>query len=274
MRMHSALTNQNSDRQNTPWSTYTCKGAGLYEWQVGPLKVWLQRSKLEWRVAHEILEDEDSDVHHWKSLGKEPKSASWQRWAFSTPYEKIVFTPFMPDRPLVVKTHIPTHIPAGMEAVFYVNIPLCARIAAKRDSATTELVSISSVTLSDTWFGTNFGGDLCYALKTQAVRTVDETKPQPHRALCPISIANKANEALPLQKICIRAKCLNIYASDNRFWTNKISVNFLGKGMSSRVYYNDTPPAELNEPVLIHKASDRYEGGFFKTLGQSFIDLF
>ena len=160
----------------------------------------------------------------------------------------------------MVKTTTPTHIPSGMEAVFYVNIPMCAKVETRTSNEKTELLSLSSVTLSDTWFGNNFEGDLCYALKTKAVRSVSD--------------ANKADEPLPLQKICIRANYLNVYASDNRFWTNRISVNFLGKGVPSRVHYGTAPPAELKDPTLVYQASKRYESGFFKTLGQSFIDLF
>lgn len=168
----------------------------------------------------------------------------------------------------------PTHIPSGMEAIFYVNIPMCAKVETETSIQTTELLSVNSVTLSNTWFGDNFEGDLCYALKTKAVRSVKDATPQPHRALCPILIANKADEPLPLQKICIRAKYLSVYASDNRFWTNQISVSFLGKGLVSKVHYDHNPPAELKDPRLICQAPKRYESGFFKTLGQSFIDLF
>ena len=263
-----------SDQQQTPWKTYTCEEGVLYLWQVGPLKVWCKRSSLEWQLAHELVEDEELTEHLWQSSDQEPEGLSWQKWTLSKSHENIVFRPVMSDRPLVVKTLTPTHIPAGMKAVFYVNIPLCAMIEIKKDSETTELTSFSSVTLSDTWFGNNFEGDLCYALKTRAVRLAEDLKPQPHRALCPIFIANKANETLPLQKICIRAKYLNIYSSDGPFWTNQISVSFHGKGIPSKVYYESIPPAKLKDPVLICKAPEHYESGFFKTLGQSFIDLF
>ena len=263
------------DHQKAPWKTYTCEENILYLWQAGPLKVWLKRSNLEWQLAHELCEEEDSTESQWQKIDdEEPEDVSWERWAFSKPHEEIAFLPAMQERPLVVKTTTPTHIPSGMEAVFYVNIPMCAKVETRTSNEKTELLSVSSVTLSDTWFGNNFEGDLCYALKTKAVRSVSDAKPQPHRALCPILIANKADEPLPLQKICIRANYLNVYASDNRFWTNRISVNFLGKGVPSRVHYGTAPPAELKDPTLVYQASKRYESGFFKTLGQSFIDLF
>ena len=272
--MHSKLSNPASEKQHAPWGTYACNEGMLYLWQAGPLKIWLKRSSLEWQLAHELIEDEESTEHLWQSLDQEPETITWQKWAFSKPHQNVIFRPVMPDRPLVVKTLTPTYIPAGMDAVFYVNIPLCATVETQKDSETTKLDSISSITLSDTWFGNNFEGDLCYALKTKAVRLPKDTLLQPHRALCPIFIANKANETLPLQKICVHTKYLNIYSSENQFWTNQISVNFLGKGVASKVHYASTPPSELKDPVLIFRASKRYESGFFKTLGQSFIDLF
>ena len=262
------------DQLQAPWGTYACEESTLYEWQTGPLKIWVKRSNLEWQLAHELAQDEESIEQLWQKLDTEPENLSWEKWAFSNPHENIIFRPVMPDRPLVVKTLTPTHIPANMKAVFYVNIPLCAMVETRKDFETAQLDSISSVTLSDTWFGNNFEGSLCYALKTRAVRLVEDIKPQPHRALCPILIENKASVTLPLQKICVHAKCLNIYASENQFWTNQINVKFLGKGIQSKVYYENTPPSELKNPVLICEASERHESSFLKTLGQSFVDLF
>lgn len=263
------------DKQKAPWKTYACEEGASYVWQAGPLKVWFKRSSLEWQLAHEVFEDEELNENLWQILDKEPENVSWQRWVFSKSYKDITFKQSMPERPLVVKTLTPTHIPAGMEATFYVNIPLCAAIETQNSSGTTtKLTSISSVTLSDTWFGNYFEGNLCYALKTKAVRRVEDAKPQPHRALCPIFIANKTHETLPLQKICVHAKYLNIYANDDRFWTNRISVSFLGKGVPSKVRYESTPPSEAKDSFLISSAPERFEHSFFKTLGQSFIDLF
>ncbi|MGK0464574.1 MAG: hypothetical protein ACJAT5_000992 [Lentimonas sp.] len=243
-------------------------------WQTGPLKVWLIRSGLEWKIAHQLVEDEDLAKHEWQRLEQAPSEASWQRWAFSNPHDQVLFEPVMPDRPLIVKTLTPTQIPPGMEAAFYVNIPLWAAVKAGRESNWVNLTSMSSVILSDTWFGNNSEGEFCYALKTKAVRDAKDVSPQPHRALCPILIVNKANTTLPLQKICIRAKYLNTYVDNEHLWTNRISVTFLGKGLPSKVNYEHTPPAELENPELVSKATERYESGFFKTLGQSFIDLF
>ena len=236
-----------SNRQQAPWGTYACDDSTFYLWQAGPLRIWVQRYGFEWQLASELFEDEELTEHYWQSLDQEPEGISWQKWVFSKPCENLVFRPAMPDRPLVVKTLIPTHIPAGMEAVFYVNIPLYAVVEIQKDSKSTELTSIGSVTLSNTWFGNNFEGDLCYALKTKAVRLTEDIKPQPHRAVCPIFIANKANETLPLQKICIHAKYLNIYTSDHKFWTNRISVSFMGKGVPSKVHYASTPPEGLKK---------------------------
>lgn len=272
--MQSSPTYPVTDNQQAPWGAYVCEEGAYYAWQAGPLKIWVRRCNLEWQLAHKNLENEELDEHRWQKIDPAPEDVSWEKWVLSKPYETVFFRPVMPDRPLVVKTLTPTHIPAGMEAVFHVNIPLWAMVETRKDSKTAELASISSVTLSNTWFGNNFEGNLCYALKTRAVRSAKDAKPQPHRALCPVFIANKANETLPLQKICIHARYLNIYLSNNQFWTNQISVNFLGSGLASKVNYASKPPVELQNPVLVCKAPERYESGFFKTLGQSFIDLF
>lgn len=269
--------NPMSENLNKPtdsiWNTFTCVESNCYLWQTGPLKVWIKRIGRDWLIASENRPEETPASTPWSLTEKEPSNLSWQRWTFNRIHEKVEVKPCMPDRPLVVKTHAPTNLPPGVDATFYVSIPLWVSFRIT-SSEMSEINRYCGVTLSNTWFGNHEEGEFCYALKTRAVRNLADARNLPHRALCPVVIHNKAEMPLPIQKICIRAKHLNIYQSEKQIWTNRINVSFRGDGLSSKVEYDDEPPMEAKYPILLNTAEEQAESGVLHTLGQTFGDLF
>lgn len=260
-----------------PWNVFTCEEQVCYLWQAGPLKIWLKRIDCDWLIANELT-GEENNATDWSQVvdKEEPSSLKWKRWPFNRKYEQIEISPVMSDRPLVVKTHIETSLPPGVTANFYVNLPLSAKLSVVSNPQHLEVVRQNSVALSNTWFGNHYHGELCYALKTRAIRKTIEASILPHRALCPVTISNKTEVALPIQKICVRAKHLNLYSSNQQLWTNRIKVIFRGEGLTSQVIYEKTPPNEIESPTPtpVQKAEEKPENGFLSTLGNSFMDLF
>jgi len=256
------------------WNTFTCEEHKCYLWQTGPLKIWVKRIGQDWLIANESQPEETLTLTPWSMAVNEPSNLPWQRWSFNKIHEKLEVTPCMPDRPLVVKTRVLTSLPPGADATFYVGIPLWISLEAVSKTEKAAMTRHSSLTLSNTWFGNQYEGEFCYALKTRAVRALAEATVMPHRALCPIVIHNKEDIPLPIQKICIRAKHLNIYQSEKQIWTNRINVTFKGDGISSKVVYDDKPPSEAKTPILLKNAEEKPASGLIHTLGQSFVDLF
>ena len=238
------------------------------------MNLWIKRIGLDWLIASETRPVDNPVSAYWSVTDNEPCEKSLQRWSFSEKYDHIEVAPCMPDRPLVVKTHLLTSLPPGGQATFYVSIPLWVSLSAVRKTDTVAMTKHSSQTLSNTWFGNHDEGEFCYALKTSAVRTGAEAGVEPHRALCPVVIYNKEDIPLPVQKICIRAKHLSIYQCGKQTWTNRISVTFKGNGKSSKVEYDALPPSEAGSPILLKTAEEKSESGLIHTLGQSFVDLF
>ena len=42
------------------WGDYELPADQTARWEIGPLRFWLQRSRAEWRLAHEWCDNEDS----------------------------------------------------------------------------------------------------------------------------------------------------------------------------------------------------------------------
>lgn len=255
------------------WNTFTCSENTVYLWQNGTLKVWFKRTNNDWLIASKTSPAHE-DLTILTELEKEPEQIEWSRWSLGNDANQITFSQEMTDRPLLVKTLITSHLPPGTSATFYTSIPLAVKISIVQKNKTTELLRLNSLQLSNTWFGDNFAGELCYAFKTKALREHQHATKAPYRAICPVMIQNDANLALPIQRICIRVKNLNIYKGAQHFWTNRVNVNFRGNGLPSRLEYEKSAPEELKDAVLVKKAEEVPENKFLSTLGHSFLNIF
>lgn len=255
------------------WDEFKCEVSKVYLWQDGPLSVWLKRLNNDWLVASK-LDPESETAMSWSYLDDEPEALDWKRWVMDKGHPTIQTTPVMPDRPLVVKTRIPSNLPQGVKTSFYVSIPVGVKLSVLSGSDTVELTRINTVTLSSTWFGDHLEGLLCYALKTKAVRDLAESIALPHRAICQVNIQNDSEISIPIQKICIRAKHLDIYMANGRLWTNKINVTFRGEGLNSRVDYKNTTPEEAKDPVLLQKAEEAPPSDFLRTISHNLMEAF
>jgi len=258
---------------NAMWNTFSCDNNVLYQWQNGPLKIWLKRTANDWLLASDTFIEEDAQTG-WSQLLEEPAGLEWKRWPFNDMFDQVALIPVMPDRPLVVKTRIESNLPPGVKAMFYVHISLHVKVSAVLKNRMVEMIRLPTITLSNTWFGDNFGGELCYALKTRAVRDQRDATFAPYRAVCPVLIHNDSDTALPIQKICIRAKHLNIYQTPERLWTNQVNVTFRGEGLTSRVDYKTTLPVEIQDARLLQEAEEKPQNNIISTLGHGFLNIF
>ncbi|MFT4900809.1 MAG: hypothetical protein ACI81V_000076 [Lentimonas sp.] len=257
---------------NSPWDDLHCAEKQLYHWQTGPLNLWIKRDSSDWLIAETKLPEDNSSARVGPAKD-EPTGLEWMRWNFSKPIKDLRISPVMPDRPVVIKARIPSNLAPGAEVTFYVSIPVWVRLATKEGIDESEIIRIGSTIISNTWFGDNIEGELCYAIKTHAVRNIADIKAYPHRAICPITIRNNANTALPIQKICLRAKYLNVYQNKTHLWTSKVKVLFRGNDQVSEVKYSQSAPAEAAECTLRHKAELSPEKNFLKTFTHGFFDF-
>ena len=202
---------------------------------LGPLELWVRRTGEDWYVAFRRC-DPEAPVSAPKvvRLTRQLEELPWSRWVSSSPADRIQLVPALPDRSVVVRPRVPLKVPTGESVLFYVNIPIYVRITVGVKGELS-LSEIPSVVPSNTWFGEPTSGELCYSLKTRALRNLEEVSNHPYMATCPVNVENQAPTDLDFQRICIRVEHLHVYRGVRRLWTNQVEVLFKGEDFGSQI---------------------------------------
>ncbi len=248
------------------WTSFDLEPGQSLVWDVGAIRLCASRCKNDWLIFKENSSERSAasiDVHN------EPVdiTQSHERWAFKNPRPTLHIQPAMPDRPLVVRPLTPLGLPPDSEVQFYINIPTFVQLGFSHSQRKTEITAFPSQTLSNTWFGDNYGGVLCYANKSMIRREKEELGVIANQIICPFKIKNRANEVLQVERICLRVRYLSIWAGKQRLWSNEVTSIFRGHGKETQLEYASAPPKDATEPHLIRKAEVKPERGF---LGQTF----
>lgn len=221
-------------------------------WQIGPLKIWIRRVDDELHIAKENAPNDDETLvvaESWSEF--EGKEADWKRWVVGARDNVIRFLPIMPDCPVIVRPETDIVIPKGDEALFFVGIPVSVRITAGENEPVV-LWEIPTVRLSKSWFGDALSGEVCYALRTTARRSLDRLPARPNRAVCPVK--NAAKEELDFQRLCLRVDHLNVFGGPSHLWTNQVNVTYRGQEQLSQVDFVEGPPPMSGAARLISQS--------------------
>ncbi len=243
------LTQQNI----SAWDPVEIADGACLHGQIGPFKLWIQRSEDEWQTAIERAPQDDSLVM-MKTEAK-PDGATWTRWAAADDSRTLALKPLTPDRAVVARPDSPLLFPPGSDLLFFISIPIWLRLLLGQDMDSA-LFTEPTVILSNSWFGTPTDGTLCYSLRTTARRNRRTIRKRPHMAVCPIHIKNQAPEAVEFQRLCIHAPHLNLYQDKDRLWTSQVDVTYQGNSKTSRTHYGDAPPPASPKARLISEARE------------------
>lgn len=239
------------------WQPRATQAEETLHWCVGPLDLWVKQTTEEWLVAFSHGEENRGVAVDTKAP---PDDIDWRRWAanFSTPRVKL--SPWLPDRSVIVRPASPLQILPGHEARFFVGVPLWVQLSVlsgARKSA--PICEVNVLQLSNSWFGTPTEGELCYALRTRAKRTLPELTPVPHRAVCSLLLRNDSENTLDFQRLCLRTRDLNVFEGNQHLWTNDGKVVFKGEESLSEVTYGKGPPPFDGASALLTAARDKPE---------------
>jgi hypothetical protein len=221
------------------WEPKSLGGEGWYEARIGPLELWVRRSQEDWYVAHEREtgraqpEPPPAPLHPAQGTARVDR-LTWNRWVAGSEPATVRLVPCMPDRAVVIRPRYPLNVPRGKEVLFFVSVPVWARVLAGEGGSET-LCELPTVVLNNTWFGDPITGELCFSLKTKVLRQIEMVENQPHLAVCPVLIRNQAFADLDFQRICIRVEYLSVYRGQTRLWTNQVEVQFHGEDLNSTI---------------------------------------
>ncbi len=250
---------------NTPWSRQLIQDQNILRWSCGPVRLFIQRTQGDWLWAFSREKEEVEPC--FEVLKQAPKSLSWTRWAFSDEVEAFRIAPAMLDKALVVRPRFPLMLPPGTQVHFYVSVPLVFKIIIDNKGKDCPIAEVPSLALNTLWYGDFLEGELCYALHTRAVRNTAHIKHSPHQAICPVLLKNDSKEAVPFEKICLRAKYLSIYQGPNYLWTSAVQMNSHKKIIGDHASYETIPPGILGTAPLLAGPQESIPSGILQTGG-------
>lgn len=224
-------------------------------WRVGPLNLWVSNLAHEWRVYYR-QEDDPLDTSLTIAIPAESapsEGAENLRFGFGKTGTKLMLSPVLADRAVVVKPELPLYIPSGEEVTLYISTPVWLRIGLEK---TGKLLELPSYRPSDTWFGpSTLVGEFCYASRTAGRLSLEELEFRPHRAVTPLCVRNRADDPLLLERVKLPVQYLAVYQAENNFlWTQKLTLereedrDLAGLVIAKDVPREVGPAKRLSEP--------------------------
>jgi len=224
---------EKSDRgKNVWWGPYSIGENEAAFWRIGPGSVWLYRSESEWRIFHESGDDPTDasctielpytgDFRPW-NLDDLEESAGGARFSFRRTESTFKVRPQLADRSVVVRPESSLYVSQGETVSLFISTPLWFRLDAGEPPRS--LAELPLIRPSDTWFGPNtMEGELCYNTRTKARLTLSDLPLRSHRAVTPVQIRNRAEDALLLERLRIPIHHLSLFCDNEGFlWTERV----------------------------------------------------
>lgn len=210
-----------------PWwgETELTPGA-LRQWRIGPYRLWVRATALEWRLwSHSIRDATATELVLDADAGDDaiPQDATLTRVGLASEHPVLALQPRLADRDVVVRPDIPIVVPGGARLELYVTTPVW--VFARAGDGGPVLLEEPSHRLSDTWFGPNtLEGELAYAIRTSARLELEAMPHRPNRAITKVAIVNGARDPLPLQKLKVPVTGLAVYADASGLWTDHVTL--------------------------------------------------
>ncbi len=241
------------------WGRHTIEPNRSDLWQLGPMRVWIQHSTHEWRVAwHHDGDLLDSTVRSVPGSRGEspPQDAQLVHCVFgSSAREDLLFSPALPDRSLISRPVTPLFVLPNERVTLYVVSPLWLRIEMPATPSQPQklIQEIPTYRLSDTWFGPmSTMGELCYANTSPAYMDLKEVPLRLHCAISSVSIRNSGSDSLRLDRIKIPLPRLSLFFSPRTgFWTDSFSFERREDAEMASLKLEGQPPPEASPSQFV-----------------------
>jgi len=213
---------------------------------IGNLRIWILFKDVDIWVGYTHVKSEEE-------IGSEnpdpPEDLDWARWAIKNEVKNVRILPVFPDKPLVVKSEYSLKISPAAEVYIFARIPIWIKIFIPDNHY--QLIEISTVNLSRTWFGTPLEGELCYHATTKARRSLSGVSPRPYLVNCPILISNKSDEVLDFENFCYRVGRLSIFQHKNELWAEETRIIYRGESLNSDVVMTGKLPKGIEKKKML-----------------------
>lgn len=230
------------------WKKYTLATQTEAYWQIGPLHLWAQHLKSEWKIAYEREEDPLINLSRHES---EKELSDWQdkknivRLGLQKESTGLLLKPQLADRPVVIHAEHPITLLPGYKLTIYMSTPLWLEIKFLPQEET--MMELPIYRPSDTWFGPNTRlGEICYASRTFCRLNLEELPLRPHRAVTALHLHNRRDKKLLVEKISLPTPYLSLFVSQaGQLWTESLEVQ-QEKEENAPVKILSGPPKGIN----------------------------
>lgn len=230
--------------------------------QIGPLQVWIARTRLEWNITRHRSSEEEEDatfVYHEVAPNEPPDGAERQRFPFRETSPQLHLKPALADLPLVVRPEVELFLPSGEEARLFVTTPLWLMLAVGPKAI--PLADIPLRRSSETWFGSSTReGEVCYASRSRAKLFLSEVQSTNLRAITAVHVRNRASGSFAINRIKVPAPQLSLHEADGRLWTETLSIARTDDDGTVTFEIGSAPPPEVRQARRIggpRKLADR-----------------
>jgi hypothetical protein len=255
------MTEKNQLR-STWWGRYSFDEGQTVQWEIGPLKLAVQRQPNEWQITYEQNEVFDLETTAWNHNPTAPDIGelnykNTERYATGQPGKTLWVMPMLADRPIITRPLTPLYVPVGEKTTIFVSSPLWVRIDV--GDPPVKLQEVPLLRPSDTWFGpSTMEGELCYASRTYARLNLDNIPTRAHRAITQIIIENKAGTQLLVERLSLPVPYLSLFeASNGLLWTETVTmIRTRDTGMAT-FQTGKKPPKEAPKAKLVSEPREK-----------------
>lgn len=241
---------------STWWGQLSLGDGQTAHWEIGPLRLVVQRLPNECQIAYEWDEAASLDTETWERTISAPDIsqlgyANVERYVLRQPDTTLGVMPDLADRPIITRPFTPLHILAEEEATIFVSSPLW--VSVEVGEPPTKLQEVPIMRPSDTWFGpSTMEGELCYASRTYARLSLDNIPARSHRAITKITVYNKADSQLLIERLSLPVPYLSLFQSaDGLLWTQAVTLMRTRATGMAVFQIEQEPPAEAKDAKLI-----------------------
>ncbi|WP_246166810.1 hypothetical protein [Marinobacter salinexigens] len=205
---------------------YTLDSGQTQFHQLGHVRLWVTLLDLEWQIRSETLMLDTDPVSWTETISHTLPSADipLQRFIRPDATGAVTFVPALAPRPTVIRPYQPLTIPAGARCVIYVGTLVWMKICSGNPRTT--LTEIPLAPSSMTWVGRNtMEGELCYSSPSFARLVLDAVPKRPWRAVTPVTIVNRRDEPLLLERFSLPTPLLSLHLNElGQLWTPGVTV--------------------------------------------------
>jgi hypothetical protein len=166
---------------------------------------------------------------------------------------KISIEPNLPELPIVIKPESALSVLPGVTFHCFVSVPLVYVVKSGRGKKEKTLIEASVRSLSRSWFGEPWGGEVAYFLDSPLHQSIGAYGEDDSAILCPVTIVNRSNQILSLDRMILRVPYLSVYEGKSRLYSNVTKISFRGQDLISQVsIQKGAPEVESSLKLAAH----------------------